>query len=394
MPFKIQTLNPIAPAGMQRFSKKNYKIKDHHENTADFQPDALLVRSHTMHHMDIPNSVKIVGRAGAGTNNIPIDRLTERGIPVLNTPGANANAVKELVLTGILLACRHICRAWDYGRQLEGDDQALHLQVEQNKKHFSGTELPGKTLAVIGLGNIGVKVANAAMNLGMHVVGFDQGITVNNAWQLSANIKRADTLKEALADADFISLHIPLLESTTHLIDKKCFSAMKPGAVLLNFARDGIVDNEALVTALADGQLQTYVCDFINRRLKDHPNVIALPHLGASTREAEENCAIMIAHQVQDFLEHGHIQHAVNFPDVKLPHKDGYRLAITNKNVPNIIAQLSTTLSDANINIIDMLNKSRGDIAYNLLDVNADIDTALLTTLNNIDGVIKARKVY
>ncbi len=393
MPFKIQTLNPIAAAGIDRFNKKHYKIKDNNQDPTSYQPDAFLVRSHAMHQMDIPASIKIIGRAGAGTNNIPIVQMTERGIPVLNTPGANANAVKELVLTGMLLACRHICRAWDYGRQLSGDDHELHMQVEKNKKQFSGMELPGKTLAVIGLGNIGVKVANAAIDLGMNVVGFDQGITVRNAWQLSANIKQAESLSEALSCADFISLHVPLLEGTKNLIDKKRIRAMKKGAVLLNFARDGIVDNEALVAALTDHHIRTYVCDFINNILKNDPHVICLPHLGASTKEAEENCAVMIANQVQDFLENGNIRHSVNFPEVKLARTEGFRLAVTNKNVPNIIAQISTVLSDANINIIDMINKSRDQIAYNLLDVNTDVDEEILNKLRHIDGVVRARKI-
>ena len=388
MHFSIQTLNAISNVGLDTFNQKHYLIEKHCDN-----PDAFLVRSQSMHTIDIPQSTQAIGRAGAGTNNIPIEKMTARGIPVFNTPGANANAVKELVITGMLLACRHICSAWKYGRSLQGNDEELHQLVEKNKNQFSGVELPGKTLAIIGLGNIGVKVANTAIDLGMHVIGFDPSISVENAWKLSANVKQALSLREALQTADFISLHVPLLETTRHLINDNTIKLMKRGVILLNFARQEIIDHTALSLALSQDHIHTYVCDFINNLLKEHPRVISLPHLGASTKEAEENCATMIAQQIQDYLEHGNINHAVNFPSVNLPRQGGFRIAVINRNVPNIIAQLSTVLSEANINIIEMINKSRDLIAYNLLDTNTQASRTLLQKIRAIDGVIRARTI-
>lgn len=387
--FEIQLLNNIAEIGLKEFNLKKYHLNHESEN-----PDAILVRSQDMHEMHFPSSLKVVGRAGAGTNNIPIEKLTALGIPVLNTPGANANAVKELVITGMLLACRNICSAWDYSRQLQGDDEAIHQKVEHDKKQFAGFELPGKTLGVIGLGNIGVRVCNAARHLEMKVIGYDPAMTIKNAWDLRSSVKKAETIEETILNADFISLHIPLNEHTHHLIDAKRLKLMKRGAILLNFSRDGIVDNHALEAALADGHIRTYVCDFPNALFLNNPNVISLPHLGASTQEAEENCAVMIAEQVQDFLENGHIHHSVNFPAVKMPRaENSYRIAIVNANVPNMVAQISTILSKKNINIINMINKSRGDVAYTLLDINNDISTDTLNQLKQIEGIICARKL-
>lgn len=386
MTYKIQTLNNISPVGLDQFDPKKYDIATTHQ-----EPDAILVRSFNMQTMDIPSSVKVVGRAGTGINNIPLKKLTKLGIPVLNTPGANANAVKELVITGMLLASRNICLAWDYVRHIEGDDVTLNQQVEQHKKEFSGFELPGKTLGVIGLGQVGVKVANAARHLGMHVIGYDPAITVRNAWELSSSVQQAESLYDALTIADFVSIHVPLTEKTHHLINQEKIKRMKSNVVLLNFARANIVDDEAVLHALQTGKMRHYVCDFPSNLFKKNSQVISLPHLGASTQEAEENCATMIVKQVIDYLEQGQIRNSVNFPNVKMPPCDGRRIAIANENVPNMVAQISTILSNANINIIDMINKSRDDIAYTLLDVNADIKPRILTEIRAIQGVLRAR---
>ena len=386
--YKVKTLNNIAAIGLDEFDTKKYDVSPDIKN-----PDAIILRSFNMHGMDIPTSVQAVGRAGAGTNNIPIEKLTKLGIPVFNTPGANANAVKELVITGMLLACRNICPAWDYARNIEGDDTSVKEQVEKNKKNFSGFELPGKTLGVIGLGNIGVKVANAARYLGMNVIGYDPAMTVKNAWELRSSVQQAEKIEEVFAQSDFITLHLPLIEQTKNLINAARFKAMKEGVILLNLARDGIVDNNALETALNENKVRAYVCDFPSNQFKHHSKVICLPHLGASTKEAEENCAVMIAKQVQSYLGDGHIQYSVNFPSVKMSRTEGYRLAIINENIPNMVAQISTVLSDANINIIDMINKSRETIAYTLLDVNKAIDDELLRKMMGVNGIIRARKV-
>lgn len=386
--YKIKTLNNIATLGLEKFDPKHYKVS---AQTQD--PDAILLRSYNMHDMTIPETVKIVGRAGAGTNNIPIDTLTKLGIPVLNTPGANANAVKELVITGMLLASRNICPAWDYARNIEGDDKSLKEQVEKNKKRFSGFELPNKTLGVIGLGNIGVKVANAARYLGMNVIGYDPSITVRNAWELRSSVQQAEKLEEVLSQSDFITLHIPLMDATKNLINAASFRKMKDGVVLLNLARDGIVDNPALETALKENKVRAYVCDFPNNMFKHYPQVISLPHLGASTQEAEENCAVMISEQVQDYLENGHIRNSVNFPSVKMARTEGYRIAIINENIPNMVAQISTVLSNSDINILDMINKSRENIAYTLLDVSTKVSDALLQEMTQVEGIILARRI-
>lgn len=386
--YRILTLNHLAKVGLQAFNSENYQIGPQIEN-----PDGIILRSFNMHNYQLPSSVQVIGRAGIGVNNIPVEDMTQHGIPVMNTPGANANAVKELVITGMLLACRNICPAWDYVRQIKGNDDEIEQEIEKNKKRFSGFELPGKTLGVIGLGNIGVKVANVARNLGMKVIGYDPDITVHNAWGLRSSVIQAEQLEEALINTDFVTLHVPFNMHTKHLINAKCLHSMKSGAVLLNFARDGIVDNQALLNALNAGKISKYVCDFPNHLFKTHPNVICLPHLGASTKEAEENCAIMIAQQLQNYLENGHIRNAVNFPSVKMPRTVGNRLAIVNANVPKMVAQISAVLSDAGINIIDMINKSQGNIAYTLIDINAIITEELLKRIHSIHGVIRARKV-
>lgn len=385
--FKIKTLNPIATVGLNQFPRELYEIG------ADIaSPDAILVRSKNCHDITIPNSVIAIGRAGAGINNIPVDALTKRGIPVFNTPGANANAVKELVIAGMLLACRNICPAWDYVNHLHKQGNALNEEIEQNKKRFAGSELMGKRLGIIGLGSIGVKVANAAICLGMKVSGFDPTITVNRAWELSAKVKQAHSIDDLLMTADYVSFHVPLTDSTKHMINQSRLSSMKPSVVILNFARDGIIDNEALLLAILEKKIGAYVTDFPSEALRNHSNVISLPHLGASTKEAEDNCAVMIASQLRNFIEHGGISHAVNFPDVDAPQKNsGVRLAIVNANIPNMVAQISAKLADAHLNILSLINKSLADIAYTLIDVHTAVSPELLKHIANIQGVIQVR---
>jgi D-3-phosphoglycerate dehydrogenase len=387
--FKIQTMNPIAAVGLNQFPPASYEIA-----SAVTDPDAILVRSQNLHDLTLPASVRVVGRAGAGVNNIPVEALTTIGIPVLNTPGANANAVRELVIAGMLLASRNICQAWNYVNQLTSSDAALEKQIEQDKKQFAGFELLGKTLGLVGLGNIGVKVANAAISLGMNVIGYDPTITVNRAWELSAHVEQARSLEDLLARADFISLHVPLIDETRNMINQSCFQMMKPGVVLLNFARDGIVDNKALISALDDKKVFAYINDFPNAELKNHGRVVSLPHLGASTKEAEDNCAIMIVKQVRDFLENGSINNSVNFPTVDAPYlQTGARLAIVNANVPNMVAQISAKLGEAKLNIVSLLNKSRESIAYTLIDVDSDVNETLLKGVKAIQGVAQVRKI-
>ncbi len=387
--FIIKTLNPISPAGLTLFDNTQYRIDDNSDT-----PDALLVRSAKLHDMPIPDSVYVIGRAGAGTNNIPVDQLTKRGIPVLNTPGANANAVKELVLAGMLMACRNVCQGWAYAHALTGDNKQLHTQVEQGKKQFVGFELPGKTLGVIGLGAIGVKVANAALALGMRVIGYDPAITVQRAWELSSQVTQAHDMSELLQHADFISVHVPLSAQTQHLISTQQLQAMKSGTVLLNFARADIIDDQAVLAALNANQLYAYVCDFPTDPLRQHSRVVTLPHLGASTKEAEENCARMIVNQVSDFLQQGNLTHSVNFPDVMLPRaQNTHRLCIANANIPNMVGQISTLLGKAGLNVIELLNKSRDQVAYTMLDVDAPIADDLIAKITAIDGVLRVRVV-
>lgn len=385
--FKIQTMNTIASVGLNQFPRELYEIASEIQ-----QPDAILVRSQVLHHIPIPASVKVIGRAGAGFNNIPIEVLTKRGIPVFNTPGANANAVRELVIAGMLLASRNICQAWAYVNQLKTASAELHKEIEQNKKNFVGFELAGKTLGIIGLGSVGVKVANAAISLGMQVVGYDPAITVNRAWELSANVKQAHSIDDLLMEADFVSFHVPLTDATRHMMNSSRVQLLKNGAVLLNFARDGIIDNQVLMQALNDNKIRAYVTDFPSAELKDHPRVINLPHLGASTKEAEENCAIMIAKQVRNFLENGSIINAVNFPTLEVPQNQGEnRLAIVNANIPNMVAQISAKLADAGLNIISLLNKSKNDIAYTVIDLHNRATEAVINDIRAIEGVMQLR---
>lgn len=387
--YRILTLNPISPRGLARLPADRYEI-----GAAIERPDAVLVRSADMHGMTIPDSVIAVGRAGAGVNNIPVSALSERGIPVFNAPGANANAVKELVLAGLLLAARNICPAWDFVRGLSGDDAALDEAVEKGKKRFVGFELPGRTLGVVGLGAIGVEVANSAAALGMKVLGYDPQITVQRAWQLSASVEQAPSLEDLLARSDAITLHVPLNEDTRRLVNESRLKGIRKGSVLLNFARAGIVEEPAVLAALDAGRLHSYVCDFPSNALKAHARVIALPHLGASTAEAEENCAVMVADQLRELLENGNIRNSVNYPEAVLPRVPGTtRLAIANSNVPNMVGQISTCLAAAGLNIADLLNKSRGEQAYTLIDADGAIDEALLKKIRGIAGVLSARIV-
>ncbi|HIF18302.1 MAG TPA: 3-phosphoglycerate dehydrogenase [Cycloclasticus sp.] len=386
--YKVQTLNNISVKGLEKFPRDKYEVASEMQN-----PDAYMLRSLKMHDMDIPASVLAVGRAGAGVNNIPIEKMSSLGIPVFNAPGANANAVKELVVTGMLLACRNICQAWECAKNLEGDDEAIAKEVEQVKKNFVGFELPGRTLGVIGLGAIGTSIANTAQDLGMDVVGFDPAITVERAWQLSSTIQSAATVDELLSKSDFVTIHVPFNEGTKNLINASRIATMNDNAVILNFSRNGIVNDEDVVAALDSGKLYAYVCDFPSNLLKNHPRVITLPHLGASTAEAEENCAVMIANQLKEFLENGNIKNSVNFPQVKMPRAGGYRMAIANSNVPNMVGQISSILADTGHNILDLLNKSRGDLAYTLLDVDTEITEDVVNQIKNIDGVLSVRTI-
>lgn len=386
--YKIQALNAISPAGLNQFPKDKYIISNEIQD-----PDAILVRSYDLHKMAIPSSVEVIGRAGAGVNNIPVAALTKLGIPVLNTPGANSNAVRELVIAGMLLASRNIFRALNYVDQLKPLDGNFDKQVEQDKKQFVGYELLGKTIGVIGLGNVGVKVANAAINLGMHAIGYDPAITVHRAWELSSLVKQATSIEQVIAHSDFISLHVPLSEQTRKLINHDRLHMMKHGVVILNFARHEIVDNEAIIQAIAEKKLSAYVCDFPSATLLKVPHVISLPHLGASTKEAEENCAVMIVDQVKRFLEEGTIINSVNFPSTESLTRCKVRLTIVNENIPNMVAQISSALGDAHLNIASLINKSNDSIAYTIIDLNDDVTNETLDKIKNINGIIRARKI-
>jgi D-3-phosphoglycerate dehydrogenase len=344
-----------------------------------------------MRDMDIPLSVKAIGRAGAGVNNIPVEKMSRRGVPVFNAPGANANAVKELVLAGMLIAARNLMQGWEFARGLSGDDASISKQVEAGKKQFAGMELPGRTLGVIGLGAIGVQVANAAHSLGMKVVGYDPDITVQSAWQLTADVQQASSVDDLLTQVDFVTFHVPLVDGTRHMINAERLGHMKDNVVLLNFSRNGIIDDEAVVKAMDGGGVYAYVCDFPSNLLKNHPRVITLPHLGASTREAEDNCAVMVADEIRDYLENGNIRNSVNFPKVYMKRGAGCRLSVANANVPNMLGQISTTLAGAGHNIIDMINKSRNELAYTLVDVEDPIGQHCVDMIAAIEGVLAVR---
>jgi len=387
--FKVLTLNNISPKGLDRLPREMFEIASELQH-----PDAVLLRSEKLHEWPVPETLLAVGRAGAGVNNIPVEAMSERGIPVFNAPGANANAVKELVLAGIFLAARNICPAWAFAQSLEGSDAEMNKRAEAEKKRFTGFELPGRTLGVIGLGAIGVNVANAAAGLGMHVIGYDPQITVRSAWNLEAGVRRAHSVDEVLAAADVVTLHVPETDETRGLINGARLAASREGQVLLNFARAGIVDDAAITKALDNGRLRSYVCDFPSNALSAHEAVVALPHIGASTHEAQENCAIMAADQVRDFLLTGNIVNSVNFPELILPRNaSGDRVTVANANVPNMLGQISSTLAQAELNISDMYNKSRGDIAYSVVDIDGKVPAEALNQLRHTEGVLAVRVI-
>ncbi len=386
--FKILTLNNVSLAGLKRFPRGRYEVASDMPH-----PDAIMLRSHNMHDMEIPDTLLAVARAGAGVNNIPVERCSAAGVPVFNAPGANANAVKELVLTAIFLAARNICQAADHVKNLQLEGEELDAAVEAGKKQFVGFEIPGKTLGVVGLGAIGVEVANAALNLGMKVVGFDPQITVRRAWQMSSGVEQASSLDDLFSRADVITTHVPITDGTRCLVNGARLGLMRDGAVLLNFARAPIVDEDAVASALESGKLHAFVTDFPSAALKNHPRVTALPHLGASTYEAEENCAIMVADNLRDFLENGNIRHSVNFPEAIMPRNGGQRLVVANANVPNMVGQISTALAEANLNIADLLNKSRDDLAYTVVDIDGKADAVTLGKIGGIDGVLSVRAI-
>jgi len=385
-PFKILVLNQISQNGLKRLPAERYQVG---KDVA--RPDAIMVRSADMHSMEIPPSVLAIGRAGAGTNNIPVPAMSARGVPVFNAPGANANAVKELVLAGMLLSARNISGALKYVSALDPKDPEMEKKVEDGKKNFAGFELAGHTLGVIGLGKIGCLVADAAIKLGMHVLGYDPEITVDAAWSLPSQVKKANSVTEVLKTANFISVHVPLVNATRKMINAEMLAHTRHNAVLLNFSREGVVDEAAVLAALEARKLGSYVCDFPSPHVNNHPHVIALPHLGASTGEAEENCAIMVADQLRDYLEHGNVQNAVNFPNVVMPRESRFRVAVTNSNVPNMLGQISTAMAQAGLNIHNMMNKSKGEVAYTLVDVETRVPKEVIDSIAGIEGVLAVR---
>ncbi len=384
--YKILTLNNISAAGLDRLPRDSYEVASEIQH-----PDAILLRSYKMHDMEIPETLQAVGRAGAGVNNIPIEKMTSRGIPVFNAPGANANAVKELVVSSMLMASRNIAQAWNYAKNLEGDNASIAKDVEAGKKKYVGFELPGRTLGVIGLGAIGVKIANAAISLGMKVIGYDPSVTVQSAWNLSSEAVRTHSVDELLAQADFVTFHVPLIPATKNMINEERLSNMKDGVVIMNFARAGIVDDSAVLKALDSNKVYAYINDFPSNENKNHPRVVSLPHLGASTAEAEDNCAIMVADQIKDYLENGNIVNSVNFPEVKMPRAGNARISIANSNVPSMLGQVTSHLAEAGVNILDMLNKSKDDVAYNLLDVEGEVSEETVKHISSIEGVLSVR---
>ena len=386
--YRVLTLNQISAQGLSRFPPARYTV-----GKAVDAPDAIVLRSFDLHSTPIAPSVKAIGRAGAGTNNIPVAAMSQRGVPVFNAPGANANAVAELVLAAMLLGARNVVPAIRYVAGLDPQAADLDARVEDGKKQFAGFELPGRTLGVIGLGAIGSLVADTAIKLGMKVIGFDPEITVDAAWRLPASVRRANSIEEVLKGSDFVTLHVPLVKMTRHLIDAKRLAVAKPDMVLLNFARDEIVDVAAVVEALREHRLKGYLCDFPSATLLAERNVVALPHLGASTAEAEENCAVMVVDQVREFLDHGTVRNAVNFPNVEMPRESPHRVAIANANVPNMLGQISSAVAQAGLNIHNMVNKSRGEMAYTLVDVDSPVDDNVTRAIAGIHGVLSVRAI-
>jgi D-3-phosphoglycerate dehydrogenase len=387
--YKIKTFNSIAVRGLERFPREGYEV-----GSEISDPHAILLRSHKLDAEELTPSLRAVARAGAGFNNVPVERCTDQGVVVFNTPGANANSVKELVLLALLIAARDVVGGIQYVQSLAGieDEAELNRLVEAEKKRFKGRELYGKSLGVVGLGAIGSLVARAALDLGMDVLGYDPAISVDAAWRLPSEVQRMENLPSLFSRADFVTLHVPLLPETEGLINEESLRSFQPGSVLLNFARQPIVDTVALTRALEDGQVGLYIADFPVPGLTDHPNVRLTPHLGASTEEAEENCAVMAANQLVTFLETGNIHNSVNFPAVNLEPAGGYRLAVTNRNVPGMLGQMTSVLAEQEINVVDMINKSRGDVAYNLIDVSDEPSDSLIDGICAIDSVMNVRE--
>ncbi|NHN36210.1 phosphoglycerate dehydrogenase [Pseudomaricurvus alcaniphilus] len=386
--FKIKTYNAISSKGLNRFSREQYEVASEIST-----PDAILLRSHKLHGEAIAPSLKAVARAGAGVNNIPVDDYTRAGVVVFNTPGANANAVKELVLAGLLLSSRDICGGINYVQTLTEMTDAAEMGklLEAQKKQFAGNELYGRTLGVVGLGAIGSMVAEMALALGMNVVGYDPALSVEAAWRLPSQVERMENLQSLLGRSDYITMHVPAIEPTRHMINADTLKSVKRGAVLVNFAREAIVDAAAVVDSLNDGQLQMYVCDFPEPCLLGRGDVIAMPHIGASTEEAEENCAVMAADQLMDYLENGNIKNSVNFPIINLPRAEGFRITFCNDNVSGVLGHVLSVFTDNDINVLDMLNKSRGDIAYNILDVEQLPTDEVIEAIRKVDHVIGVR---
>lgn len=386
--YQVLVLNKIASLGTKRLPAEQYEV-----GSEIINPDAILVRSAKMHDMQIPTSVQAIGRAGAGTNNIPIADMSKRGVVVFNTPGANANAVKELVLAAMLIAARNIGPAMRFVAGLQGDDATLSKVVEEGKKNFVGLELPNRTLGIVGLGAVGGMVADTALKLGMKVLGYDPEITVDAAWRLSSDVKRVLGVDDIFRHSDFITLHVPLIDATRQLVNAERIAMMKQGAVLINFAREGVIDEQAVLDGLDSKKLRAYVCDFPTDRMKSHPNVVALPHLGASTQEAEDNCAVMVVDQVREYLDNGNVSNSVNFPAVYMPREAAHRIAVVSQNIPNMVGQISTAMADAGINIHNMVNKSRGDIAYTMLDLDSPAPPIALSQVKAIAGVMNVREL-
>ena len=384
--YKVKIFNNIATSGLERLDSNKYQIIDDLSKST-----SIVLRSHKLTEDNIPLSIDAIGRAGAGVNNIPVDAMSDRGVPVFNAPGANANAVKELTIASLLIAARNICIARDYVRSLDPQKIDIKKSVEAGKKQFAGIELPGRTLGVVGLGSIGVSVANTALALGMKVVGFDPNVTINNAWKLSSGVQKVESLEEIFQRSDAVTIHVPLIDETKDLINSKSINLLKKGSILINFSRAGIVNTDDILKSLDNDGLSCYVCDFPEPNIMFHEKIIALPHLGASTHEAEENCAIMVIENLKDYLENGNINYSVNFPEANMQRNSAYRLTIANKNIPNMVGQITAILAAENLNIEDLLNKSSGSLAYTILDVDKEISKDVLGKISDIDGIMRLR---
>ena len=384
--YKVKIFNNIATSGLERLESEKYQIIDDLSEST-----SIILRSHKLSEDDIPLSIDAIGRAGAGVNNIPVHAMSERGVPVFNAPGANANAVKELTIASLLIAARNICSARDYVRSLDIKNIDVKKSVEVGKKQFAGIELPGRTLGVVGLGSIGVSVANTALALGMKVVGFDPNVTINNAWMLSSGVEKVESLEEIFRRSDAVTIHVPLINETEDLINSESINLLKKGSILINFSRAGIVNTDDVLSSLDNDRLNCYVCDFPEPSIISHKKIIALPHLGASTHEAEENCAVMVIENLKDYLENGNINYSVNFPEANMPRNSAYRLTVANKNIPNMVGQITAILAAENLNIEDLLNKSSGVLAYTIVDVDKEISNGVLDKISDIDGILRLR---